>query len=141
MGKHIKKLFTYILISLVVFFTITLIYLFIPKTLESFDNRLRDYMFILRGSEPKSDDIIIIDVDDKSLQEVGQWPWSRDNVSNLLIQLTNSGVALIGFDMVFAENDNANPINIVKKYNLTTTKEIPDYDKIFAHTIANTPTI
>jgi len=140
-GKHIKKLFTYILISLVVFFTITLIYLFIPKTLESFDNRLRDYMFILRGSEPKSDDIIIIDVDDKSLQEVGQWPWSRDNVSNLLVQLTNSGVALIGFDMVFAENDNANPINIVKKYNLTTTKEIPDYDKLFAHTIANTPTI
>jgi len=141
MGKNLKKLLTYFFISLIVFFSITLLYLFIPKTLESLDNRLRDFMFVLRGTTKESGNIVIIDIDDKSLEEIGQWPWSRDVISKLLIKLTNSEVGLIGFDMVFAEEDRANPIKILEKYKIQTQKNIPNYDKLFAETIANTPTI
>ncbi|MCK5111846.1 MAG: adenylate/guanylate cyclase domain-containing protein [Arcobacteraceae bacterium] len=120
---------------------LSLFYSFIPKTLESFDNRLRDYMFILRGEQPDSGNVVIIDLDDKSLKEVGQWPWSRDVVSQILINLTNAGVGLIAFDIVFAEEDRTNPVKLLKKLDIKTNKEIPDYDYMFASTVAQTPTI
>ncbi len=141
MNKYLKKVLTYFLAFLFVFSAISVFYLFIPKTLESFDNRLRDYMFILRGEVPNSDNIIIIDIDDKSLKGIGQWPWSRDIVSQMLVNLTNSGVGLIAFDIVFAEEDRTNPINIIKKFNIDTKQDIPNYDHIFAQTVAQTPTV
>ena len=141
MGKHLKKLLTYFLISTLVFLSITLIYLFIPKTLESLDNRLRDYMFVIRDEIEDSGNIVIIDIDDKSLEKIGQWPWSRDTISKLLLKLTNNEVGLIGFDMVFAEEDRTNPVKILEKFQIKTDKSIPDYDQLFAKTIANTPTI
>lgn len=121
---------------------LSLLYSFIPKTLESFDNRLRDYMFILRGEEPDSGNVVVIDLDDKSLKQIGQWPWSRDVVSQMLVNLTNAGVGLVAFDVVFAEEDRSNPIKLVEKLQLDIKdKEIPDYDYTFAATVSQTPTI
>jgi adenylate cyclase len=61
----------------------------------------------------------------------------------MLVNLTNAGVGLIAFDIVFAEEDRSNPAKLVKKLNLKIdkNKKIPDYDYIFAATVANTPTI
>ncbi len=48
--------------------------------------------------------IVIVDIDEKSLSEVGRWPWSRDVVAKLIIELTDRlGAAVVGFDIVFAE--------------------------------------
>jgi len=141
MNKHLKKFFYYFLLAITIFMAILYFYSYIPKTLNSFDNRLRDYMFILRGEVEDSKNIVIIDLDNRSLKEVGQWPWSRDTVSELLINLTNAGVGLVGFDIVFAEEDRTNPTKIIKKYNIQTTQEIPDNDEYFASIISQTPTI
>ncbi len=141
MNKKLKKFITYFITSILVFCAIATFYLYIPKTLESFDNRLRDYMFIIRGDVPNSDNIVIIDLDDKSLKQVGQWPWSREYLSTLLINLTNSGIGLIAFDVVFPEEDRTNPTKILNKLNIKTDIEIPDYDKIFGEIISQTPTI
>ena len=102
MNKKLNKFLKYLLITLILSLTVSFSYLYIPKTLESFDNRLRDYMFILRGEEPHSDNVVVIDIDDKSIEQIGQWPWSRDVVSEMLINLTNAEVGLIAFDIVFA---------------------------------------
>ncbi|MEA3383748.1 MAG: adenylate/guanylate cyclase domain-containing protein [Campylobacterota bacterium] len=140
--KHFKKFFIYFSAIALISIGLSLLYSYIPKTLESFDNRLRDYMFIIRGEEPDSKNVVIIDLDDKSLKKVGQWPWSRDIISDMLVNLTNAGVGLIAFDVVFAEEDRSNPIKLVKKLNLDTKdQEIPDYDYIFAATVSQTPTI
>ena len=98
-------------------------------------------MFILRGEVPNSQNIVIIDIDDKSIKDIGQWPWSRDIVSQILINLTNSDIGLIAFDIVFAEKDRTNPIDIIKKFNISTKQTIPNYDNIFSQTISQTPTI
>jgi len=139
--KALKKLFTYLIVVITVSAGLYVTYLYIPKTLESFDNRLRDYMFIVRGSVPDSQNIVVIDLDDKSLKKFGQWPWSRDVVSQLVVNLTNAGVGLIAFDIVFAEEDRSNPVKVIKKLGIKTDKEIPDYDYIFAATVSQTPTI
>lgn len=141
MNKHLKKFLFYFLLAISIFTVLFYFYSYIPKTLNSFDNKLRDYMFVLRGEVKDSNNIVIIDLDNRSLKEVGQWPWSRDTVSNLLINLTNAGVGLIGMDIVFAEEDRTNPKKIIEKYNIHTTKEIPDNDKYFASIISQTPTI
>ncbi|MEA3314435.1 MAG: adenylate/guanylate cyclase domain-containing protein [Campylobacterota bacterium] len=139
--KFFKKFIIYFSLIILISVGISLIYSYIPKTLESFDNRLRDYMFVLRGEQPDSNNVVIVDLDDKSLKEIGQWPWSRDIVSDMLINLTNANVGLIAFDIVFAEKDRSNPSDILNKLNIKTDKEIPNYDNIFASVVAQTPTI
>src|SRR5258708_15860565 len=43
--------------------------------------------------------VTIIDIDDKSLAKLGQWPWPRTRIADLIINLTNHGAVAIGFDV------------------------------------------
>ena len=48
--------------------------------------------------------IVIVDIDEKSLAQVGRWPWPRDTIAKLVTSLTDEyQVSAIGFDVVFAE--------------------------------------
>src|SRR5262245_61542214 len=49
--------------------------------------------------------VVIVDVDEKSLKELGQWPWPRSTLASLVNRLRQDGAAAIGFDVVFAEAD------------------------------------
>jgi adenylate cyclase len=50
--------------------------------------------------------IVIVDVDEKSLAEQGRWPWPRDRMARLVeLLFEDYGVAVLGFDMVFAEHE------------------------------------
>ncbi|MCG6950771.1 MAG: CHASE2 domain-containing protein, partial [Betaproteobacteria bacterium] len=50
--------------------------------------------------------IVILDIDENSLQEVGRWPWPRDVMARILVTLFDKyQIALVGFDVVFAEAD------------------------------------
>lgn len=64
----------------------------------------------IRLTMPRSvdDRVVILDLDEKSLAEVGRWPWGRDRVSTLLKKLFDThGIVLLGFDVVFAEPDDS----------------------------------
>ena len=120
---------------------ISAIYIFAPKLPSSIDNRLKDYMFTLRGEiSPKSNSVIIIDIDEKSLQSLGQWPWPRDILAKILRNLHNNDIAIIGLDIVFAEEDRTSPHKVFEKLNIE-KENIPNYDFEFAQTVASTPTI
>ena len=47
--------------------------------------------------------VVIIDIDERSLSELGQWPWPRTLVGDLIAATRDYGMAVIGFDAVFAE--------------------------------------
>ncbi len=49
--------------------------------------------------------VVIVDVDEKSLAQLGQWPWPRASVASLINQLRSDGASAIAFDVVFAEPD------------------------------------
>jgi len=51
----------------------------------------------------------IIDIDEKSLAKIGQWPWPRTMIAKLLDQAHRMGAAVVGFDVVFAEQDRMSP--------------------------------
>jgi adenylate cyclase len=62
----------------------------------------------LRATAPKTldDRIVIIDIDEKSLAEVGRWPWGRNKLATLVdVLFDQQKIALLGFDVVFAEAD------------------------------------
>lgn len=56
-----------------------------------------------------NDDIVIVAIDDISLQSLGRWPWPRITHAALIDKLTEAGVAAIGLDILFMEPDLANP--------------------------------
>ncbi|MCG8511065.1 MAG: adenylate/guanylate cyclase domain-containing protein [Rhodospirillales bacterium] len=57
--------------------------------------------------------VVIIDLDERSLSEVGQWPWSRPVLAQLVQNLFQLGATVVAFDVVFPESDRMNPGNVV----------------------------
>ena len=92
---------------------------------------------------PEQPPVVIIDLDDASLAEVGQWPWPRTILAQMVKNLTDAGVAAIGFDVVFAEPDRLSPAKVAQSVagiDSETAKRLsslPSNDVIFAEAIKN----
>ena len=90
---------------------------------------------------PAGKPVTIVDIDENSLAEIGQWPWSRDVLSKMTYNLTKMGAALIAYDVVFAEPDPMNPSLIassLKGIDDETKSKLsllPDNDRNFAKAI------
>jgi len=138
-NKHLKKFLLYSGVSFLLAMTMLWVDILYPDISKNFNGKISDYMFLLRGKVPDSKNVFIVDIDEKSIKELGQWPWSRNKVAKILENLTNAGIGIIGFDVVFAEEDRSSPARILRELGIK--KDAPDYDAIFANTIANTPTI
>ena len=144
MKKNYKQLSRFGLLAFAIFIS----FLPILNPLQIFSS-LQNYSFdtfqrILPREVYPEDPVVIIDIDDRSLAEIGQWPWSR----NQLAKLTNQAyaAAALGFDIVFAEPDRTNPKNLIASYDLNEelTKELvalPSNDELFAEAIENHGTV
>ncbi len=117
-----------------------LIYIYTPDSFSTVEKRVEDLFFMNRKPIKPLGEVIIVDIDEKSLASLGQWPWERDILSDLLNKLHQYGAGIIGLDIVFPEVDKTSPSYINKKMDLNLTSTI-DYDMLFAKTLANTPTI
>ena len=76
-----------------------------PELLSSLDNQITSAMFRWRGPEETSRKVVIVDIDEKSLARLGQWPWPRDIIAQLVDAIDAAGARVMGFDIVFAEKD------------------------------------
>ncbi len=142
MSMKFKKILLQVLVSLVLFAGLASVYMFLPKYYTTIDNSLRDYFFKFRGPIPTTGEVVIVDIDEKSLKELGQWPWNRNKFAQVLYNLSVAGAGVIGLDIVFAEADNSNPTKVLKELGLEFDEnQVPDYDMMLAQVIANTPTI
>ena len=144
MKKNYKKLSRYGLLAFAIFVS----FLPILNPLQIFTS-LQNYSFdtfqrILPREVYPEDPVVIIDIDDRSLAEIGQWPWSRNQLANLTNQAY--AAAALGFDVVFAEPDRTNPQNLIASYSLNEelAKELtslPSNDELFAQAIKNHGTV
>ncbi len=62
-----------------------------------------------RPRAPGNSPIRIVDIDEKSLAQIGQWPWPRTTVARLVDRLAAAGAAVVAFDIDFAEPDRTSP--------------------------------
>lgn len=61
------------------------------------------------GTPAVPDDVILISIDDKSLEHLGRWPWRRSVHAALIDTLSQAGARVIGLDVILTEADEANP--------------------------------
>ena len=80
-----------------------------PQPLEEVRLRTFDFYQRLRPRQPVARPVTIVDIDEASLKEIGQWPWPRTIVADLVTQLTQLGAVAIAFDVIFAEPDRMSP--------------------------------
>ena len=92
--------------------------------------------------------IRIVDIDEQSLSKIGQWPWPRTTVGNLLLELASKGAAVVAFDILFAEPDRTSVEEIAKRLPaaqadllLAATKGQPTNDQAFADALKQTPSV
>ena len=83
----------------------------------------------------EDDPVVIIDIDDESLNKIGQWPWSRDTLATLTDQTQLAAVT--GFDIVFAEPDRTGSKQLQEIYAedndlVKQLENIVDHDELFA---------
>ena len=69
-------------------------------------------------AEKKNSDVVIIDIDEKSLGKFGQFPWNRIVFAEILDKINASNPKAIGFDIFFTEKDKQSPDELIKSYGL-----------------------
>src|SRR6266404_7917552 len=86
--------------------------------------------------------VTIVDIDDKSMERLGQWPWPRTRLADLVTELTRLGAVVIAFDVVFSEPDRLNPdvaadtFRNLDEETRARLRALPSNDQIFADAIS-----
>jgi adenylate cyclase len=115
-----------------------------------YDARLRATM-----QRTLDDRIVIVDIDEKSLAEIGHWPWGRNRLAELVDTLfEHHKVGLVGFDVVFAEADESSGLKRLKQLAQAELKDQAgfaerlnqiqgslDYDALFARSLQKRPVV
>ena len=92
------------------------------------DNIVYDARLQLTMPRGVDERIVILDIDEKSLQEVARWPWPRDIMAELIEKLFGKyEVAIVAFDVVFAEADYSSGIRVLDQLAQGTLKDVPDF--------------
>ena len=77
--------------------------------------------------------VIIIDIDEKSLSKFGQFPWNRSIFAKIIENVNEANPKSIGFDVFFSEKDKQSPEEIIKSYNILSEDVINYLVKIKGH--------
>ncbi len=96
---------TLLLCGLLPALVVALLSLYRPTFLENQEFGAYDTLVRHARTRPPSGRIAIVDVDEHSLAAVGQWPWRRDVVGQLIARIRELGASTIALDIVFAESD------------------------------------
>ena len=119
------------------------------------DNIIYDTRLRLTMPGGVDERIVILDIDEKSLGEIGRWPWSRSIMADVVNKLFDKyGVEVLGFDIIWAERDTSSGIDVLDLLAQKNLKEVTafqqtykevrpnlDYDGLFARAIKGRPVV
>ena len=92
-----------------------------------YDTRLR--LTMPRGVDER---LVILDIDEKSLGEIGRWPWGRNIMAELINKLFDKyGIAIVGFDVVWAERDTSSGIDTMDALAQKDLKQVAGFQEIY----------
>ena len=92
-------------------------------------------------------EVIIVDIDEKSLAKFGQFPWNRSVFAKILSNINKSNPKVIGFDVFFSEKDKQTPEEFIKAYDLKSQdlidelKNIESHDEYFTQELTNSKSV
>jgi len=123
--------------------------------IDQLDNIIYDARLRLTMPGKGDERVVILDIDEKSLGEVGRWPWGRNIMAQLMDKLFDDyKVALVGFDVVWAERDTSSGVDVLNALAQKELKDAPgfratyealrpklDFDAQFAAAIKGRPVV
>jgi adenylate cyclase len=89
--------------------------------LKNQDGRLK-----LRGEMQPSPNVALLTIDDRSIEEIGRWPWSREKISFIVDEMMKYKARAIGFDIVFSEAQVDATFEAIKRIEAKSAGSIPD---------------
>ena len=123
-----------------------------PYFLTILELKTLDARFLSRGKIPTSNQVVLVTIDEKSLDELGRWPWPRVHMAQVLDALVKAEVKVVGFDIVWAEPDENSQLKVLTEMKqkltelkvanpnleryLTEALEKADSDRILADSLA-----
>ncbi len=129
------------LIGLLLLINLILLRMWDPDPVEVVRNQVFDLYQRLAAHSMADAPIVIVDIDESSLARLGQWPWPRTVVADLVSRLQQAGAAAIGFDIVFAEPDRTSPSSVANTLRgvdddlRSRLIALPDNDHVLAETV------
>lgn len=120
-----------------------------PYPVQSLRDLTFDWYQRLAPREGADLPVRIVDIDEASLAEIGQWPWPRNILADLTTRLTQLGAAAVVYDVLFPEPDRVSPARLAEAIeadlpgvlDLAAAGRLPDYDVMFAEALANSPSV
>ncbi|MDQ5988258.1 MAG: adenylate cyclase [Syntrophus sp. SKADARSKE-3] len=105
MNSRLKNLITVSPIKITFFIIIFAVIAFFADTpfFRFMELKTLDLRMVSRGAVAPSGEVVIAAIDEKSLSELGRWPWSRTVIAKLVDTLKKNGAKAVGFDIVFSE--------------------------------------
>jgi adenylate cyclase len=130
-------------LALLLLLALAALRIFDPLPMQELRVRVFDLFQVMQPREATERPVVIIDIDEQSLKTVGQWPWPRTRIADLISRLTQMGALVIAFDIVFAEPDRMSPSVAAEEFrdldDATRTKlrALPSNDAVFADALKN----
>ncbi|MEE4238022.1 MAG: adenylate/guanylate cyclase domain-containing protein [Anderseniella sp.] len=115
-----------------------------PAPLEILRLKTFDLYQQLTEPKPQQSQVLVVDIDEKSLSELGQWPWSRTTLAQLLGEIAAGGAVVVTFDILFPEHDRTSPQTIartVESYDPETARrlrQLKSNDEVLAEAMRKT---
>ena len=144
LGRWFKRKFGYArLVCLVLLVGFAALRVWDPHPVQELRVRTWDYFQLFEPRVKAIRPVTIVDIDEKSLADprLGQWPWPRTRIADIITHLTRLGAVVIAFDAIFPEPDRLNPDIAADTFrNLDEAtrdklKALPSNDRIFADAI------
>src|SRR4249919_1224984 len=118
-----------------------------PILVQELRVRVFDFFQVLHPRDATERPVVIVDIDEKSLNTIGQWPWPRTRIADLITRLTQMGALVIAFDIVFAEPDRMSPgvaaeaFRDLDEATRAKLRGLPSNDAVFADALRKSPVV
>src|SRR5215472_2452259 len=118
-----------------------------PPALRELESRYFDVLQELKPRAYQPLPVRVVDIDDQSLEKLGQWPWPRTQLAQLIARINESQPAAVALDMVLAEPDRTSPARVLQELANAPgdvsrwVAALPDHDHALAATIAGMPVV
>jgi len=123
-GKKVTSILISLLIFIIVIAILNLEDRDMFKALRIFraiEQKSVDVRFQIRGKRGPGDEIVIVAIDDKSIQKLGRYPWPRRYVAQFVDRITDAGARILALDVIYAERQNVEILEaldtLAEKYN------------------------
>ena len=121
-----------------------------PELLVHFERKVYDVLLSQSSQRPPSPVPVLVAIDDRSLADLGQWPWPRHVLARLITRLREAGADIVTLDLILSARDRTSPLLVQEELRRDTGFSIDlgglprtrlDHDHLLAEALAKMPTV